>query len=204
VAREVQLFRQFASQLQDVIMDATADGVPEDDGDGDGDDGSGSERGNGLGDDESGDERDARTGVSGRGDRGATGTGTGIGRRLFGRRTATKAAVAAREAAATAAAKIKEREMLGVYFSSSEDDVDVTLPPDTKKQRQRREREIKEMPTVRNPALRRLFNLYDVEQRGALDLEQLVLLMIEMCIPMDVWDIMDFAEVRAAVADDSQ
>jgi hypothetical protein len=112
--------------------------------------------------------------------------------------------VAAREAAATAAAKIKEREMLGVYFSSSEDDVDVTLPPDTKKQRQRREREIKEMQTVRNPALRRLFNLYDVEQRGALDLEQLVLLMIEMCIPMDVWDIMDFAEVRAAVADDSQ
>lgn len=42
-----------------------------------------------------------------------------------------------------------------------------------------------------------MFNVFDTEQRGALDLEQLALLLTELCIPLEVGDIMDMAEDEA-------
>ena len=48
-----------------------------------------------------------------------------------------------------------------------------------------------------NPTLRRMFNVFDVEQRGMLDLEQLALLLTEMCVPLDPSDILDMAEDQA-------
>ena len=62
---------------------------------------------------------------------------------------------------------------------------------------QRREQARIAAVSERNPVLARVFNALDVEQRGALDLEQLVLLLSEMCVPVDVAEVMNRAEVVA-------